>query len=108
MPLVPFLPCLGIVFNFMLAGGLDLLTWSIYLVFLASGIIFYFSYSMRNSKLEASNVTRGFMETSIVSYAPPTFETTNGAEANNDEHNEFNLQETANKYTLNEEKDVKK
>ena len=65
-------------FNFLLAGGLDLLTWTIYLVFLTSGIIFYFTYSMHNSKLEAANVTRGFVETSIVSYAPPTMETTNG------------------------------
>ena len=77
MPMVPFLPCLGIMFNFLLAGGLDLLTWTLYLVFLATGIIFYFTYSMHHSKLEAGTVTRGFVETSIVSYAPPTMETTN-------------------------------
>jgi len=59
MPLVPILPCFGIFFNFMLATGLDGLTWAYFGVFLLIGLIIYFSYGMWHSNLEAENVTRG-------------------------------------------------
>ena len=67
MPLVPLLPCVGIMCNFMLACVLDGLTWALWLGFVAIGLVMYFSYSMWNSNLEVTNVTRGQLETSIIS-----------------------------------------
>ena len=71
MPFVPLLPAIGIQFNFILAAGLDGLTWTYYLVFVAIGLIIYFSYSIRHSHLEPTNVLRGKMETSIVETDAP-------------------------------------
>ena len=66
MPFVPLLPAVGIQFNFILAAGLDGVTWAYFLGFVAIGLIIYFSYSIRHSHLEASYVMRGKIETSIV------------------------------------------
>mmetsp|Transcript_26065 Transcript_26065/g.32553 ORF Transcript_26065/g.32553 Transcript_26065/m.32553 type:complete len:84 (+) Transcript_26065:1570-1821(+) len=66
MPLVPVLPAVGIFFNFMLACGLDALTWGYFGAFLAAGLIIYFSYGLWNSNLEIDNVTRGQFEVSLV------------------------------------------
>jgi len=66
MPLVPILPAFGIFFNFMLACSLDGLTWSYFGIFLACGVLIYFSYGMWHSHLEPDNVTRGQFEVSLV------------------------------------------
>ena len=66
MPWVPILPALGIFFNFMLCTGLDGTTWAYFGVFLALGLVIYFSYGLWNSNLEVENVTRGFDEVSLV------------------------------------------
>ena len=71
MPFVPLLPAIGIQFNFILAAGLDGLTWTYFLVFVAIGLVIYFSYSIRHSHLETTNVLRGKMETSIVETDAP-------------------------------------
>ena len=65
MPWVPFLPAIGIFFNFMLCTGLDGLTWAYFGVFVAIGIIIYFSYGLWHSNLEIEMITRGEMEMSI-------------------------------------------
>ena len=52
MPLVPLLPCLGIIGNHALVGSFDLTTWIYYAVFLKIGIIIYFTYSVHHSILE--------------------------------------------------------
>ena len=46
MPMVPILPAIGIFFNFMLACGLDGLTWAYFAIWLAVGLIIYFSYGL--------------------------------------------------------------
>ena len=68
MPWVPFLPAIGIFFNFTLCCGLDGLTWAYFGAFLIIGLILYFSYGMWNSNLEIENVTRGALETSLVTH----------------------------------------
>ena len=46
MPMVPILPAIGIFFNFMLACGLDGFTWAYFAIWLAVGLIIYFSYGL--------------------------------------------------------------
>ena len=71
MPLVPILPAIGIFFNFMLAAGLDGLTWAYFGIFLLIGLIIYFSYSMWHSKLEVETITQGKFEVSLISNLQP-------------------------------------
>ena len=71
MPLVPLLPAVGIQFNFILAAGLDAITWAYFLAFVAIGLVIYFSYSIRHSHLEPQNVMRGKLETSLVEGSGP-------------------------------------
>ena len=59
MPMVPLLPCVGILSNFMLAAILDAKTWFILFIFVCAGLFMYFSFSMWNSNLEMANVMRG-------------------------------------------------
>ena len=66
MPWVPILPAFGIFFNFTLACSLDGTTWMLFGIFLAIGLVVYFSYGIWNSKLEADNVMRDEFEHSIV------------------------------------------
>lgn len=49
----------------MLASGLDGLTWIYFGIFLAIGLIVYFSYGMWHSNLAADNVLRGEFEVSF-------------------------------------------
>jgi hypothetical protein len=65
MPMVPLLPCVGILSNFMLAAILDAKTWLILFIFVCCGLVMYFSFSMWNSNLEKANVMRGEEEQSI-------------------------------------------
>lgn len=71
MPFVPLLPAIGIQFNFILAAGLDGLTWAYFLGFVLLGLVIYFSYSIRHSHLEPNNILRGKMEVSIVESDAP-------------------------------------
>ena len=68
MPWVPILPAIGIQFNFMLCCGLDGSTWMYFGVFLALGLVIYFSYGLWHSHLDPENVTRGLEEVSVVTY----------------------------------------
>ena len=70
MPWVPILPAIGIFFNFTLCCGLDALTWLYFGIFLAIGVLIYFSYGLYHSKLELDNVTRGEFEESLIVYEP--------------------------------------
>ena len=63
--MVPLLPCVGILSNFMLAAILDAKTWLILFIFVCCGLVMYFSFSMWNSNLEKANVMRGEEEQSI-------------------------------------------
>ncbi|XP_067124167.1 cationic amino acid transporter 4-like [Centruroides vittatus] len=51
VPFVPLLPVLSILCNAFLMTNLQLLTWVRLLVWVAIGLILYFSYGMRHSKL---------------------------------------------------------
>lgn len=52
MPLVPILPCLGIIGNCVLISAFDLKTWVYYGFYLVAGILVYFGYGITHSKLE--------------------------------------------------------
>ena len=51
VPLVPFLPVLGILMCFALMFSLPLETWLRFFVWLAIGLVIYFFYSIRHSRL---------------------------------------------------------
>ena len=70
MPWVPILPAIGIFFNFTLCCGLDGLTWMYFVIFLAIGVLIYFSYGLWHSKLEVENVTRSEFEESLINFTP--------------------------------------
>ncbi len=53
VPLVPFVPGLGVIFCVAQMCFLPLLTWVEFLCWLAIGLIVYFSYSMKHSKIRA-------------------------------------------------------
>lgn len=50
-PLVPFVPILGIISCFYLAWGLPAQTWWRFVVWLLIGLVIYFAYGIRKSKL---------------------------------------------------------
>jgi basic amino acid/polyamine antiporter, APA family len=52
-PLVPLVPILGIVSAFYLMFSLPLLTWIVVGIWLVVGLVIYFSYSTRHSKVQA-------------------------------------------------------
>jgi basic amino acid/polyamine antiporter, APA family len=51
VPFVPVTPLLGIVSCFLLMAGLPLLTWIRFVLWLAVGLVLYFAYGMRRSRL---------------------------------------------------------
>jgi basic amino acid/polyamine antiporter, APA family len=51
-PLVPLVPLIGIAFSIWLLSELALITWMVFLVWLAIGLVVYFGYGIRHSKLE--------------------------------------------------------
>jgi APA family basic amino acid/polyamine antiporter len=53
MPLVPWLPLLGIAICVLLMFNLPLKTWILFGIWLAVGLIFYFTYGYRHSRLRA-------------------------------------------------------
>jgi APA family basic amino acid/polyamine antiporter len=52
-PLVPVVPILGVVSAFYLMINLPLLTWEVVLVWLIIGLVIYFTYSTKHSKVQA-------------------------------------------------------
>ena len=51
VPLVPLTPLLGIFMCLMLMAGLPLMTWIRFVLWLAAGLVIYFLYGMRRSRL---------------------------------------------------------
>lgn len=52
-PLVPFVPILGIVSSLYLMINLPLITWAVMIGWLLIGLIIYFNYSVKHSKVQA-------------------------------------------------------
>jgi APA family basic amino acid/polyamine antiporter len=50
-PWVPFVPLIGIAFSIWLLSELALITWMVFLVWVALGMLVYFGYGIRHSKL---------------------------------------------------------
>jgi APA family basic amino acid/polyamine antiporter len=57
-PFVPFVPILGVIANFALMYSLDNLTWASFILWMMVGLVIYFAYSRKNSKLQQA-VARG-------------------------------------------------
>ncbi|KAL1447863.1 hypothetical protein MTO96_028313 [Rhipicephalus appendiculatus] len=56
MPLVPLLPTLSIIINATLMTTLQPLTWVRLLIWVAVGLLVYFSYGIKHSKLNPDSV----------------------------------------------------
>jgi APA family basic amino acid/polyamine antiporter len=52
-PLVPLIPFLGIVSALFLMSRLSYITWTVMIVWLIVGLVIYFSYSVKHSKVQA-------------------------------------------------------
>jgi basic amino acid/polyamine antiporter, APA family len=52
-PLVPLVPLLGILSAFYLMTQLEAITWIVMLIWLVVGLVIYFSYSIKHSKVQA-------------------------------------------------------
>jgi len=52
-PLVPLVPILGICSALYLMSRLSLVTWSVMIIWLLIGLVIYFSYSVKHSKVQA-------------------------------------------------------
>jgi APA family basic amino acid/polyamine antiporter len=50
-PWVPVVPVIGILFSIWLLTELAFLTWMVFLGWVAFGMVVYFAYGMRHSKL---------------------------------------------------------
>lgn len=57
-PLVPLVPLLGIVSAFYLMLNLSWITWTVMLVWLVIGLVIYFSYSIKHSKVQGLAVAQ--------------------------------------------------
>src|SRR3954462_6700944 len=53
VPLVPLFPIIGVLLCFMLMLSLPVMTWIRFVVWLAIGLVIYFLYSVRHSRLRA-------------------------------------------------------
>ena len=54
-PWVPVVPLIGIAFSIWLVSQLPLITWERFLIWMAVGLLVYFGYGIRHSKLAAQN-----------------------------------------------------
>jgi APA family basic amino acid/polyamine antiporter len=54
-PLVPLVPILGVISAFYLMINLPLLTWEVVGIWLVIGLVIYFTYSVKHSKVQALN-----------------------------------------------------
>ena len=50
-PLVPWIPLIGIAFSIWLLSELALITWMVFVLWVAIGLVVYFGYGIRHSKL---------------------------------------------------------
>jgi APA family basic amino acid/polyamine antiporter len=50
-PFVPLVPLIGIAFSIWLLAELSLLTWQVFLIWVGLGLVVYFGYGIRHSKL---------------------------------------------------------
>jgi basic amino acid/polyamine antiporter, APA family len=57
-PLVPLVPILGVVFCFYLMASLPVLTWIRFFVWLAIGLVIYFSYGRYHSHVDQNNADK--------------------------------------------------
>lgn len=57
-PLVPLVPILGILSSFYLMSRLPLLTWEVLFLWLIVGLVIYFTYSVKHSKVQALDRAR--------------------------------------------------
>jgi basic amino acid/polyamine antiporter, APA family len=57
-PWVPLFPILGVLINFMLMLSLNKLTWTAFLIWMAIGLIVYFTYSRFHSRLQPAAAER--------------------------------------------------
>jgi APA family basic amino acid/polyamine antiporter len=57
-PLVPLVPILGVLSNFLLMYSLNRLTWFAFVMWMTLGLIIFFSYSRRHSRLTAGGPSR--------------------------------------------------
>lgn len=53
-PLVPLVPVLGVIVNIGLMAGLGAITWGAFLIWMAIGLLVYFSYGRKSSALQPS------------------------------------------------------
>lgn len=51
-PWVPFVPIMGMGISLLMMFSLHLLTWEVFLIWLAIGLVIYFTYSRRHSKVQ--------------------------------------------------------
>lgn len=51
-PMVPLVPILGVIVNLALMAGLGIITWAAFLIWMALGLLVYFSYGRRTSVLQ--------------------------------------------------------
>ena len=58
-PWVPFVPIMGIIVSLALMGGLNGLTWVRLIVWLAIGMVIYFTYGQKHSRVQASAAQAG-------------------------------------------------
>jgi APA family basic amino acid/polyamine antiporter len=54
-PMVPLVPILGVISAFYLMINLPLLTWEVVGIWLVIGLVIYFTYSVKHSKVQALN-----------------------------------------------------
>jgi len=59
VPLSPLLPALGFCFCVWTMTGLDAVTWTVFLLWMAAGLAFYFAYGIRHSRLNADAAATG-------------------------------------------------
>ena len=57
-PLVPLVPILGVVFCLYLMASLPLVTWIRFFVWMAIGLVIYFSYGRFHSRVQNNAVER--------------------------------------------------
>nr|XP_023027043.1 high affinity cationic amino acid transporter 1-like [Leptinotarsa decemlineata] len=56
VPLIPYIPCLSVIFNLYLMLELDLHTWIRFLVWLFLGLMIYFFYGISHSSENLSRI----------------------------------------------------
>ncbi len=58
-PFVPLVPILGVLVNLALMAGLGIITWAAFLIWMAIGLVVYFSYGRHTSALQNAMVPSG-------------------------------------------------